>query len=146
VQEGDEEAMSVEAGKRAEFYPRDFSFEACRVDGELSDGDRVRVGALEVEALETPGHADGHLAFRVPSAAGTALFAGDLVFFGGRISLEHTWDCRLSAYARSFDRLRDAGVDLLLPGHHAVSLRRGQRHIDAANRLWDAGFVPPSVV
>ena len=43
-------------------------------------------------------------------------------------------------------KLRAAGVDALLTGHHALSLSDGQPHVDTANRLFDHGFVPPSVV
>ena len=146
VRNGDEEAISLETGKRSEFYPPDYRFSACPVDRELSDGDRVRVGRLELKAIATPGHAEGHLAFRFAGAAGTTLASGDLVFFGGRISLENTWDCRIQDYAASMAKLRGARVDALLPGHHFVSLKEGQRHIDAANRLFDRGFVPKSVV
>jgi hydroxyacylglutathione hydrolase len=146
VAAGDEEALGVETGKRSEFYPADFRFRACRVEMALRDGDRVPVGELVVEALETPGHADGHLAFLVEGRGGRILFGGDLVFFGGQISLANRWDCRIPAYAASMAKLRAARVDALLPGHHVVSVTNGQRHIDAANRLFDRGFVPRSVV
>ena len=146
VAAGDEAAMSLEAGKRSEFYPADFRFRPCPVDRAVGEGDRLTVGSLAVDVLETPGHADGHLSFRVEAAGRTVLFSGDLVFFGGRISLENTWDCRIQEYAASMAKLAGARIDALLPGHHFVSLRRGQRHIDAANRLFERGFVPPSVV
>jgi hydroxyacylglutathione hydrolase len=146
VRTGDEEAMSVETGKRSEFYPADFRFTACPVEGELSDRDRVDVGDLSVEAIETSGHADGHLSYVVDAPHGRLLFSGDLVFFGGRISLANTWDCRIQAYAASMGKLRGARIDALFPGHHFVSETNGQRHIDAANRLFERGFVPKSVV
>ncbi|MDP8944289.1 MAG: MBL fold metallo-hydrolase [Actinomycetota bacterium] len=146
VRDGDEAAMSLEAGKRAEFYPADFGFPACPVDAELGEGDRVRVGDLELGVVETPGHAAGHLALLGALDGPTVLFAGDLVFYGGRVSLEHTWDCNIQALAASMGKLRDAGIDALLPGHHSLSLSDGQRHVDTANRLFDRGFVPPSVV
>jgi hydroxyacylglutathione hydrolase len=143
---GDEEALGVETGKRSEFYPAAFRFRACQVDMVLRDGARVPVGDLVVEALETPGHADGHLAFLVEGRRGRILFSGDLVFFGGQISLANRRDCRIHVYAASMARLHGARIDALLPGHHVVSVTNGQRHIDAANRLFDGGFVPRSVV
>jgi hydroxyacylglutathione hydrolase len=146
VRTGDEVATSVEMGKRADFYPPEFRFSACPVEGELAEGDRVAVGELAVEAIETPGHADGHLSYLVEGRSGRLLFSGDLVFFGGRISLENTWDCRIQAYAASMGKLRGAAIDALFPGHHLVSVTNGQRHIDAANRLFERGFVPKSVV
>jgi hydroxyacylglutathione hydrolase len=146
VRTGNEEAMSVEAGKRADFYPPDYRFAACEVERELAEGDRLAVGSLELEVIETPGHSDGHLSFLLHADDAVTLFGGDLVFFGGQVSLEAIWDCRIPAYAASMGKLRDANVDALLPGHHFVTLREGQRHIDAANRLFERGFVPKSVV
>jgi hydroxyacylglutathione hydrolase len=146
VRAADEKATSVEVGKRADFYPPDFVFAACAVEHELADGDRLAVGSLALEVVETPGHSDGHLSFLLRTEDGVALFGGDLVFFGGQISLAANWDCRIPAYAASMAKLRDAGVDALLPGHHFVTLRGGQGHIDAANRLFERGFVPRSVV
>lgn len=142
----DAAAMSVEAGKRAGFYPPDFAPTPCPVARELTDGDAVDVGSLTVKAVATPGHAAGHTSYLVEDGGTRVLLGGDLVFFGGGISLLNTWDCDLRDYIRSLTRLRDAGVDALLPGHHSLSLRDGQRHLDAAIRRLDAGFIPPSIV
>ena len=146
VRTGDEDAMSLETGKKAEFYPTNYRFSPCPVGLEVGEGDVIRVGDVELEVLETPGHSDGHLAFRGRASHRTFLFSGDLVFFGGRISLENNWDCRIQEYSASVGKLRAAGVDVLLPGHHFVTLKDGQRHIDAADRLFERGFVPKSVV
>jgi hydroxyacylglutathione hydrolase len=143
--EGNEEAMSVEVGKRAEFYPPDFTLEPCPALP-LEDGARVEVGTLTVEAVATPGHAAGHTSYLADDGGTRVLFGGDLVFYGGGISLLNTWDCDLGAYVASLSRFRDAGIDALLPGHHALSVRNGQRHLDAATRRLDAGLVPPSIV
>lgn len=146
VRTGDEEAMSVETGKRSEFYPADFRFTACPVEGELSDRDRVVVGELSVEAIETPGHADGHLSYVVELDGAVAAFTGDLVFDGGLISLANNWDCRIPDYSASVAKLARREFDLFLPGHHGISLRDGRRHVETAHRLFASGFVPRSVV
>lgn len=146
LRDADRDAMSLEVGVRAEFWPPDFDPEPCEVAVELADGDRVRVGEVEVESVATPGHAAGHRSYLLDDAPGRALFGGDLVFSGGRISLLNTWDCDLAGYATSITRFRGAAVDALLPGHHSVTLADGQRHLDAAIRRLDAGFVPPSIV
>ena len=145
VRTADEDAIGVDVGKRAEFYPADYGFRACEVDVELADGEPVRVGAAELSVVETPGHADGHLAFLAELSGGRALFAGDLVFAGGLVSLANRPDCRIPDYAESVAKLAGAGIELFLPGHHGISLRDGQRHVDAAHRLFSAGFVPRSV-
>lgn len=54
---GDAVAMSVEAGKRAEFYPPDFVPEPCPVLLPLVDGATLEVGDVRVQAVATPGHA-----------------------------------------------------------------------------------------
>lgn len=45
----------------------------------LADGDRIEVGALTVEAIATPGHSAGHLAFLVD---GSDVFTADVLFKG----------------------------------------------------------------
>ncbi len=52
-----------------------------RPDGFIADGERLRVGALEFEALHVPGHAPGHLAFHLPKEK--VVFSGDVLFAGG---------------------------------------------------------------
>jgi hydroxyacylglutathione hydrolase len=60
------------------------------VDRQVQDGEALEVGGLRLEALYTPGHAPGHLAFYVESEglvlSGDALFAGSVGrtdLFGG---------------------------------------------------------------
>jgi hydroxyacylglutathione hydrolase len=45
----------------------------------LADGERLIAGGLEVEAISTPGHAAGHLAFLVD---GSDVFTADVLFKG----------------------------------------------------------------
>jgi glyoxylase-like metal-dependent hydrolase (beta-lactamase superfamily II) len=142
---GDLEAMSLERGRRADFYPRGYEFRPCPGAEPLSDGERLHVGRVELEAVATPGHAAGHLAFLARGAV-SACFVGDLVFHGGEISLESNWDCSLQDYAESIRRLSERRFEAFLPGHHAFSLQRGHRHVEAAARRFEQGFVPRSVV
>jgi len=44
----------------------------------VGEGDRVPVGALTAEVLETPGHTTGHVSYWLPEA--DALFCGDTLF------------------------------------------------------------------
>ena len=57
------------------------------VDGYVEDGEVLEVGGLRLEALYTPGHAPGHLAFHAADEgfviSGDALFAGSV----GRVDL-----------------------------------------------------------
>ncbi len=50
-------------------------------DGELSDGQVLGVGDVEVTVLHTPGHAPGAVCLHVPALG--VLFSGDTLFQGG---------------------------------------------------------------
>lgn len=54
---------------------------------DLADGERLRLGSLEVEVVFTPGHAPGHVAFWLEETG--AVLAGDALFQGsiGRTDL-----------------------------------------------------------
>lgn len=145
LQTGDEAAISLDMGKKAGFYPEQYRFQACPVSREIREGDTVTVGDVALEVIETPGHSRGHLCFKGPIDGRVTLFAGDLVFYGGEISLQNIWDCEIPAYARSMSKFSGAGIDTLLPGHLAVTLRDGQRHIDAANGLFERVYVPKAI-
>jgi hydroxyacylglutathione hydrolase len=49
------------------------------VDTTLTDGEHLKLGELDIEALSTPGHAKGHLAFLVN---GSDVFTADVLFAG----------------------------------------------------------------
>lgn len=145
LETGDETAISLDMGKKAGFYPPDYQFRPSQTGRTLREGDSVAVGSVVLSTMETPGHSDGHLCFRGRVDGRTVLWGGDLIFFGGQISLQNIWDCRIAEYAASMAKLRGAKVDVLLPGHLSVSLQRGQRHIDAANELFERVYVPKAI-
>jgi glyoxylase-like metal-dependent hydrolase (beta-lactamase superfamily II) len=146
VREGDERGVSLDVAKKAGFYPADYVLEPCEVDRELSDGDTIEVGDLALHVLDTPGHADGHISLLLDHAGVRTLFSGDVVFFGGTILLQDTWDCRLPEHIASLRKLRDLDVTALLPSHLTVSLQNGQRHIERANDSLDKLLVPNQMV
>ena len=143
---GDERAASIEVAKQAGIYPSDYRYEACDVDVELRDGETIAVGELAVTVLDTPGHSDGHVSLLVDAAGQRTLFAGDAIFFGGKILMQATHDCRLDEEIRSLRRLREVAVDALLPGHLTLSLSGGQRHIERANEVLDTLLIPEQIV
>lgn len=144
LRRGDEQAISLDIGKRGGYYAPDYRFEPCPVDVELSDQQSVTMGNLDIKVLDVPGHAKGHIALLMRDTGLTYLFCGDALFFGGRILLQSTWDCDLQEHLRSIQKLIGLGVDVFLPGHGAFSLRNGQRHINAAIGWIERCLVPPS--
>ena len=51
------------------------------LDVAVREGDRVRLGEIEAEVLETPAHTAGHISFHLPSEA--VAFVGDTLFAMG---------------------------------------------------------------
>ncbi|HVA90923.1 MAG TPA: MBL fold metallo-hydrolase, partial [Chloroflexota bacterium] len=123
-----------------------YHWATCPVDATLSDGEILPIGDLAFQALETPGHAIGHLSFLLPRPEGDVLFSGDSVFHGGKILLQAIPDCSLWDYRRSIARLRTLRVTTLLPGHQALVMREGQQHIAAAERAFAILLPPPNLV
>ena len=54
----------------------EFATDGSQFDVLLADGQRLRAGALEVEALLTEGHTPASMTFKIEDA----LFVGDLIF------------------------------------------------------------------
>ena len=85
---------------------------------DLSDGDRVGVGGLELVVVTTPGHTADSVSFLLP--AETALLTGDTVL--GRGTTVVAWpDGELTAYLESLERIAElcgtGAVTHVLPGH-----------------------------
>jgi glyoxylase-like metal-dependent hydrolase (beta-lactamase superfamily II)/8-oxo-dGTP pyrophosphatase MutT (NUDIX family) len=101
-----------------------------RVDGFLHDGDRLDLGAAPhgrggwaLEALHTPGHAPGHLAFYEPSYQ--LLFAADMVSTLSSVIITPQ-DGDLRQYVASLRRLQELPCRMLLPAHGPPTLRAGR--------------------
>ncbi len=146
LRRGDEDAISLTAARQAGMYPAHYRLQPTPVDKEVHDGERVDVGSLQLEVLETPGHCAGHACYVLRRTGETCLFSGDMLFFGGIIALQRIWDCDVQAHIRSLERLRGLGVDMFFPGHLGFSLKDGQRHIDAALARLDRMLIPMNLL
>jgi glyoxylase-like metal-dependent hydrolase (beta-lactamase superfamily II) len=69
----------------------------------LADGERITTGGLEIEAIATPGHAAGHLAYLVN---GSDVFTADVLFKG-------TVGGTMAPGASGIDDLRDSVMRLM---------------------------------
>lgn len=142
VASGDEQAISIDVARRAGAYPEDYRFTACPVDVELGDGDRYRIGDIEVEAIATPGHSSGMLTFVFRDENRVSAFTGDTIFPGGKILLQDIWDCSVQESCRSIERLEALGIDGLYPGHLSFAVDRGHLHVEQA-MAYIRQLVPP---
>ena len=148
IRAADEDGTSIGAAKAAGIYPADYELEPCAVDRELAEGDRVAVGDLALECIETPGHARGHLSFLLDAGRhGAACSPATSSSTAARSCCRTPTTAGSTRSCASLRKLRGLGVDALSPG----PLRRsrstdGQRHIERANAVLDTLLVPPQAV
>jgi glyoxylase-like metal-dependent hydrolase (beta-lactamase superfamily II) len=97
------------------------------VQRELADGERLDLGPApdgagrwHLEAVHTPGHARGHLAFVEPRYG--LLFAGDMVSTLSSVLIAPS-EGDLAVYLASLRRLQAYPLRLLLPAHGPPSAR-----------------------
>jgi glyoxylase-like metal-dependent hydrolase (beta-lactamase superfamily II) len=146
IEAGDEETCGLAAGRRARLYPQDWRLEPCPVDTRLDDGWSVDIGELRLLAISTPGHCRGHMSFLLTGAPVSVLFSGDAVFWGGAVVLQNVPDVSIPESAESLERLAQLEFDGLLPGHLAISLSNGRRHVEAAVEHFRNLRLPPPLV
>ncbi|WP_437203664.1 MBL fold metallo-hydrolase [Planctomicrobium sp. SH664] len=87
---------------------------AIKFDQTIQEGDRLKIGNLELEVWHTPGHAPAQLSFRM----GNLLFSGDNIYRDGcvgNIDAHHGSD--IPAFIRSLKRIQESDVEWLLPSH-----------------------------
>ena len=87
-----------------------------RADRTLVDGDVVDGGDHRLVALHTPGHASNHLCFLLQDGRRRVLLAGDHVMHGSTVVIAPL-DGDMADYLAQVRRVRDLGVDRILPGH-----------------------------
>jgi glyoxylase-like metal-dependent hydrolase (beta-lactamase superfamily II) len=87
------------------------------VEEEIKDGDKIKLGSLELEVWHTPGHAPAQLSFRM----GKLLFSGDNIYKDGcvgNIDAHHGSD--IPDFINSLTRILKSDVEWLLPSHGPI--------------------------
>jgi hydroxyacylglutathione hydrolase len=147
VAAGDEDAVSMPAARRAGIYPPDYVDRACPVDEVVPSGGTIRIGELGLTAVPTPGHSHDHHCWLVEAPSGPrCLVGGDALFVGGRVALQHIYDCSVPDVIASIERLAELEFDALLPGHLAFSMHGAKRHVDAAMAVIARLGCPDSII
>jgi hydroxyacylglutathione hydrolase len=146
LERGDEKAINLFAGKQAGFYPMDYKFEACSVARKVKEGDQIHVGRHVLSVLETPGHCEGHVSYRLDIDGRRILFAGDLVFYDGKVAIQFIDDCNIFALGNSLKKLQNMNVDTLFSGHDLFVLKEAQKHIDRGIAKLERLALPGSII
>jgi len=84
-------------------------------DGEVTDGQQLRIGSIEVVVIHTPGHSPGHVVYHLPQEK--VLIGGDLIIGGsiGRTDLPDSNPADMEISLRRVMALPEA--TRLLGGH-----------------------------
>lgn len=143
---GGDGGIIMARAKRHGYYPDDYLLHGCDVDAMVEDGQEVRIGDVALTVVATPGHCDGHTCYETRVDDRHAIFTGDMIFSGGRISTQVVPDCRIQTYIDSLEKFRDAALDAFFPGHYEFSLRWAQRHFERALSYVDRLAIPPTNV
>lgn len=103
----------------AEISAQDISLDlpTIEIDKVIKEGDTIKVGNLELEVWNTPGHTNGQLSFRL----GNLLFSGDNIYRDGcvgHIDAHHGSD--IPKFIDSLKRILTSDVEWLLPSHGPV--------------------------
>jgi hydroxyacylglutathione hydrolase len=104
------------------------------IDETIEDGETLEYGGLRIEALHTPGHAAGHVAFLVN---GSDCFTADVLFkgtVGGTFAPGATGYADLKA---SVERLVDLPPETTLhPGHREPTTAGEEKEQNPFVRIW----------
>jgi glyoxylase-like metal-dependent hydrolase (beta-lactamase superfamily II) len=104
----------------------DLEMPPVKLDELVDDGDKIKIGNLDLEVWHTPGHTDSQLAFRLKNL----LFSGDNIYRDGcvgAIDAHHGSD--IPAFIKSLNRIRESDVEWLLPSHGPV-FRKDNAQLD----------------
>jgi hydroxyacylglutathione hydrolase len=104
------------------------------IDSPIGAGERLRAGGLEIEAISTPGHAAGHLAYLVN---GSDVFTADVLFKG-------TVGGTMAPGASGFEDLKASVMQLMElpletrvhPGHREPTTIGEEREANPFVRVW----------
>lgn len=146
IETGDEAASGLAAARDAGVFPPEATMTPTPVHHRLVDGDELRVGDAAIRFIATPGHCAGHGAYFFTGVGHDALFAGDAVFWAGRILLQAVPDCDLQASHASVGRLAGLEFEAFLPGHGVVTVRGGSMHPKMAQAEIDKLAIPKGIL
>lgn len=98
------EINSLDASGDKEFEP----------DQTVRNGEKIKIGGMELEAVFTPGHTANHMAFALPGS--DYLFSGDHVM-AWATTIVAPPDGNMNEYMASLEVLLDRPETIYLPGH-----------------------------
>ncbi|TVY08030.1 MBL fold metallo-hydrolase [Paenibacillus cremeus] len=144
VEAGDEERSSLDQARKDGVYPVGYRYAPCPIDLVIEEGDCIGDETFRLQVIQVPGHSADLIAFYEPVSK--SLFSGDVVFEGGQLAVLSTPDFSLEQYQKSIERLAKLEINRLYPGHGPAVLIDAKASLLAAQRRFEQGLPPVSIV
>lgn len=143
---GDEETTQLAQARMAGIYPESLFAESVPTALPLAEHQAFNLGDGILRILWSPGHCDGHLVVEHVNRTESVLFTGDVIFSGGRISMQALPDCRLDRYAATILQLSSLKATAMFPGHGPHVAEKAYRDIDRADASFRMLVPPPNLL
>jgi len=143
LENGTDEELGVDYGKRLGRYSEDFVFPRCKVERIVQDGDSIQLGKLDVQVLCVRGHSKDSACYLVSQGDYRLLFTGDTVFCGGGLAPLNNPSSSLADYREHIGKFKDLAINALLPAHFTWTLQDGQAHLNQAINNLKEMHLPP---
>ena len=126
------------------------SFQPCKVDRVVHDGEEIEISGSIIRCIEAPGHANSSVIYEVILDGRRLWFVGDVILTGQECqSVELGWnggpDYDRRAYRATLARLCHMECDCLFPGHGPPCLGNGKRLVEMAYTKAKAKGVSPGI-
>lgn len=112
------------------FFTLPFEIPARKADAYVEDGQRLKIGSLDVKVIHTPGHSPGHVAYHIASEE--LLIGGDLII-GGSVGRTDLPDSNFNDLVRSVHSVMQLPDATRLLGGHGEPTAIGQERASNDN-------------
>ncbi|MCL2033682.1 MAG: MBL fold metallo-hydrolase [Oscillospiraceae bacterium] len=145
ISTADEIPLGLDVGRAAGYYPADYKLSPCPVDKTVSPGETLTAAGFSIRVFDASGHSPSGVCYYL-SKDGGLLFCGDLLSYGGYISLQSIPGADVLRYNQSVRGLAELTVKSFFPGHLLFSLSNGYRHLKKAADAFSKLGIPPNVI
>jgi glyoxylase-like metal-dependent hydrolase (beta-lactamase superfamily II) len=115
-------------------------FKATSVDVVVVDGEKFKVGDLELEIIHTPGHTPGCFSLLLKEGKLTSIFTGDIAGAQGRLGYINGPGFSLPDWKMSIKKLIKFKPDRLYPGHNTFLMNNATEHLQIYDQKLNAAW------
>jgi hydroxyacylglutathione hydrolase len=139
IHRADREPVETGDPDRTAAFLYGLTFPPLVVNGELEDGQKLRVGEYRLRVIHTPGHTPGSVSLLVEIEGKKVLVAGDTLWGGFHPKILSDLD----AWEASLEKLAALEFDAVTIGHSAPMLiEDGKKNLEEARRQLGVYFNP----